>query len=118
MFLRYKWETGMLAWAMHRLTGIAITFYLVLHVYTVSKLHLGPDYYDHAIKLFSTPLFKTFEALLWGACVYHGLNGIRVILIDFAGAARKHETIFYVLMGIAAVLFAVGGWMIIAPALG
>jgi succinate dehydrogenase / fumarate reductase cytochrome b subunit len=114
MLARFKWDTGSVAWAMHRLTGIAIVAYLVLHVYTMSKLQLGPEAYQEAIAPYGTVRFKVAEALLWGACVYHGLNGIRVILVDFAGLSKLNAALFWIFMGIAASLFVFGGWAIVA----
>ena len=116
MFLRYKWETGMLAWAMHRLTGVAVTFYLFLHVYTMTKLHDGAVAYNQAITTFSQPMWKVAEALLYGAVLYHAVNGMRVVAVDFFGAARQHARLFWTLMGATAALFAVGAWAIVSHA--
>lgn len=116
MFLRYKWETGMLAWAMHRLTGVAVTFYLFLHVYTMTKLHGGEAAYNSAVSAFSQPMWKVAEALLFGAVLYHAVNGVRIVLVDFFGAARQQRRLFWGMMGASAAAFVLGSWLIISHA--
>ncbi len=49
--------------------------------------------------------------LLFGV-VYHMANGIRVALVGMGVGHAQHKTLFYVLVGIALVLFVVGAVLI------
>ena len=97
-YLKYRWRTGMWAWALHRLTGLALVFYLVLHLYVTHYLALGPEKFNKVMNFLSHPLFKLGEIALVAAILYHGLNGLRVTLIDLVLGIEKQKVIFWILM--------------------
>jgi succinate dehydrogenase cytochrome b subunit len=104
-FFNYRWQTGMVAWAFHRLTGLALVFYITLHIWVVSSLQLGPKAFEMTMAFVSAPLFRFLEVGLLFCVIFHAFNGIRVIAIDFFGATEKHVPLFYVLMAIGAILW-------------
>ena len=110
---RYKIRTGMFAWMLHRLTGLALVGYLVLHVWGLKAI-TDPDAYNALIAGYHGPLFKIGEFMLLGAVVYHSLNGLRIVLIDFMGWSPNQRKLFWTLGAVAAVLFIVGGYPSIA----
>ncbi len=86
-FLRYRVSWAQLAWFGHRLSGIGVLLYLFLHIVETSTVLLGPEVYDTTLGLFRNPVIRALEILLMAALVYHSLNGLKVILIDFVPAA-------------------------------
>ena len=110
---RYKLRVGMYAWMLHRVTGLALVAYLVVHVWGLKSI-TNPDAYNALITEYHGPIFKVGEFLLLGAVVYHALNGMRIVLIDFLGWSPNQKKLFWTLGAIAAVLFAVGGYPSIA----
>lgn len=116
-FLHYRWQTGQTAWILHRLTGLALVFYITLHVWVISSLQLGPDAFGAAMAFVSAPLFRFLEVGLMFCVIYHAMNGVRLIAIDFFGATEKHVLLFYVLGVIGAVLWIWGGSSMIGHAL-
>lgn len=110
---RYRVRTGMFAWMLHRLTGLALVGYLVVHIWGL-KAMTDPDAYNALITSYHAPIFKVGEFLLLGAVVYHALNGLRIVLIDFMGWSPNHKKLFWTLGAVAAVLFLVGGYPSIA----
>jgi succinate dehydrogenase / fumarate reductase cytochrome b subunit len=110
---RYKIRVGMFAWMLHRLTGLALTGYLVVHVWGLKAI-TNPDAYNALITSYHAPIYKVGEFLLLGAVVYHALNGMRIVLIDFMGWSPNQQKLFWSLGAVAAVLFAVGGYPSIA----
>jgi succinate dehydrogenase / fumarate reductase cytochrome b subunit len=93
----YRGGVGMLAWALHRITGIAVLLFLLLHIVETSMLLYGPDAYDKALALYKQPWFKPFEFLLVAAVVYHAGNGILVMILDlFPAATRWYPRLFWV----------------------
>ena len=110
---RYKVRTGMFAWMLHRFTGVALVGYLVIHVWGL-KAMTNPEAYNALIAGYHAPVFKVGEFLLLGAAIYHALNGLRVVLIDFVGWSPNQKRLFWTLGAVAAVLFAVGGYPSIA----
>lgn len=112
-FTRYKIRTGMLAWMLHRLTGLALVGYLVIHVWGLKSM-TDPDAYNALIVGYHAPIFKIGEFLLLGAVCWHALNGLRIVLIDFVGWSPNQKRLFWTLGVVAALLFIVGGYPSIA----
>ena len=110
---RYRIRVGMFAWMLHRLTGLALVGYLVVHIWGLKAI-TNPDAYNALIASYHAPIFKVGEFLLLGAVVYHALNGMRIVLIDFMGWSPNQQKLFWALGAVAAVLFAVGGYPSIA----
>jgi succinate dehydrogenase / fumarate reductase, cytochrome b subunit len=108
-FTRYRVRVGMFAWMLHRLSGIAILGYLIAHVWGLRAM-TDPDAYNALIAGYHAPIFKLGEFLLLGAIVYHALNGLRVVLIDFVGWSPNQKRLFWTLGAVAVILFAVGGY--------
>ena len=107
--VRYKMRVGMFAWILHRLTGLALVGYLVVHVWGLKAI-TNPEAYNALITEYHGPIFKVGEFLLLGAVIYHALNGLRIVLIDFVGWSPNQKKLFWTLGAVAAVLFAVGGY--------
>lgn len=83
MLLRYRGNEGMLAWAFHRISGVAIWLFLVLHVLDIYLVGAAPDVYDTLLVIYATPVGIILEWLLGAAVLYHALNGLRIIVMDF-----------------------------------
>ena len=99
----------MFAWMLHRFTGLALVLYLCLHVWGLKSM-TDPDSYNAFIAKQHSPLVKVGEILLIGAVVYHMLNGLRVVLIDFMGWSRHQHRLYWTLGAVAVILFAVAGY--------
>ena len=103
----YRGKVGMWSWVLHRITGVAIFFFLLVHVLDTSLVRLSPEAYDAVIATYKTPLIGVAELGLVAAILFHALNGIRVILIDFWGKGAKYQNLmFWVVVVVAFVIFA------------
>ncbi|HEX5148602.1 MAG TPA: succinate dehydrogenase, cytochrome b556 subunit, partial [Candidatus Limnocylindrales bacterium] len=83
MLLRYRGGEGMLAWAFHRISGVAIWAFVVLHVIALYLVGVNPEAYDDLLAIYASPIGRILEALLGAALLYHALNGLRIIVMDF-----------------------------------
>ena len=96
MLLRYRGGEGMLAWAFHRISGVAIWAFLVLHVVDIFLVGAAPDTYDTLLAIYAHPIGIVLEWLLGAAVLYHALNGLRIVIIDFWPAlTRYHRELWY-----------------------
>jgi succinate dehydrogenase / fumarate reductase cytochrome b subunit len=96
MLLRYRGGEGMLAWAFHRISGVAIWAFLVLHVVDIFLVGAAPDTYDTLLAIYAHPVGIVLEWLLGAAVLYHALNGLRIVIIDFWPAlTRYHRELWY-----------------------
>jgi succinate dehydrogenase / fumarate reductase cytochrome b subunit len=85
--VRYRVSWAQLAWFGHRLSGLGVLLYLFMHIVETSTVLLGPDVYNTTLGFFRNPVIRAGEILLMAALVYHSLNGLKIILIDFVPAA-------------------------------
>lgn len=104
----YRGKIGMWSWVLHRITGVAIFFFLLVHVLDTALVRVSPEAYNAVINTYKTPIIGLAELGLVAAILFHGLNGIRVILIDFWRKGAKYQNLmFWVVIAIALAIFAV-----------
>ncbi|HOU40990.1 MAG TPA: succinate dehydrogenase, cytochrome b556 subunit [Promineifilum sp.] len=101
-----------LAFALNRLTAIGLTVYLFLHLAVLSMLLGGPESWNRFLAVARSPFFLLLDVVLLFGVVYHMANGIRVALVGMGVGHTQHKTMFYVLVGLALVLFVVGAALI------
>ena len=96
------------AWVLHRLTGLALVAFLLVHLYTLSSVQGGEAAFDRAMKALERPLPKIGELLLLLAILFHGLNGLRLILINILPRVN-HKIMAYavIAVSVAAVLISI-----------
>jgi succinate dehydrogenase / fumarate reductase cytochrome b subunit len=107
----YRGDPGMWSWVLHRITGATIFFFLFVHVLDTALVRVSPDAYNEVVDTYKTPVVGLMEVGLVAAVLYHALNGIRVILIDFWQHGPRYQRVM--LWGVAAIWLAV-----MIPALG
>jgi succinate dehydrogenase / fumarate reductase cytochrome b subunit len=96
----------MWSWVLHRITGVAIFFFLLVHVLDTALVRISPVDYNLVIDTYKTPIIGLAELGLVAAILFHGLNGVRVILIDFWRKGPKYQNVmFWVVIGLAALVF-------------
>ena len=81
----------MLAWAFHRISGVAIWVFILLHVFDIWLAGANPGLYDEVLAVYGSPPGRVGEMLLGAALLYHALNGLRIILIDFWPALTRYQ---------------------------
>jgi succinate dehydrogenase / fumarate reductase cytochrome b subunit len=97
----------MWSWVLHRITGVAIFFFLLVHVLDTALVRVAPEAYNVVIATYQTPLIGVAELGLVAAILYHGFNGIRIALIDFWSKGAKYQNVmFWVVVSAAFILFA------------
>jgi succinate dehydrogenase / fumarate reductase, cytochrome b subunit len=79
----YQLSWAQLAWFGHRASGLGVLLFLFLHIVETSTVLLGPEAYDFTQTFYANLPAKIGEVLLMAALVYHALNGLRVIAMDF-----------------------------------
>jgi succinate dehydrogenase hydrophobic anchor subunit len=78
----YRGREGQLSFLGRRLAGLGTLLFLTLHILDTATVYFFPALYPHAIELYrSTPLMLG-EIVLVAAVIYHGVNGLQLILHD------------------------------------
>ncbi|GAB4511133.1 MAG: hypothetical protein OHK0046_08800 [Anaerolineae bacterium] len=81
--LRYRGAIGQWSWVLHRVTGLGVVLFFVLHVIDTSWAVFYPSLYEKAIAIYQSPLFTVGEFALVFAVVYHAFNGLRIVIMDY-----------------------------------
>jgi len=118
--VRYKMHPGYLSWILHRVTGVLLGLYLFLHIWVIHHLAQGEEAFDEVMGIVQAPLFHLLEIGLLGTVVYHGLNGLRVVFMDYGNLARREimRKAVYAVFAVSAVLILVGAVPMLRLALG
>ncbi|MCS7082630.1 MAG: succinate dehydrogenase, cytochrome b556 subunit [Bacteroidetes bacterium] len=112
LLFRYKMRVGMLAWLFHRISGLALVGYIIVHVYGLRTL-TDRDQFNALIAGYHHPLFRVLEIFLLAAVTYHALNGLRIVLIDFLGWSPQQKRLFWTLSGAAVLIIGLGAYPIL-----
>ena len=95
----YRGDPGMWSWVAHRITGVLTFFFLFAHVLDTALVRVSPEAYNEVIETYKNPFVNLMEVGLVGAVLYHALNGIRVMLVDFwAKGARYQRTMLWIIL--------------------
>jgi succinate dehydrogenase / fumarate reductase cytochrome b subunit len=109
--LSYRKDPGSWAWIFHRITGIALIGYLFLHIYSLSPLTEGREAFNEKMVTFTTPFFMILEWLLFAFVIFHSLNGIRIVIVDWADGARYHKQLYRLSWIAGIILFLAMGYV-------
>jgi succinate dehydrogenase cytochrome b556 subunit len=111
--LVYKGDSGQYAWILHRLTGLGIIAFLLVHILDIMLIGLGRDVYNHTVAFYGRAFVIPMEIALVGAVIFHALNGVRIALIDFWPHGVRHQRQLFYAALILAVLLTVPSAIII-----
>jgi len=109
--VKYRGQWGQWAWIFHRLSGLGVLLFLTIHIADTSMVYFYPPLYEEALKLYKSVPFGIGELILAAALLYHGLNGVRVALVDFEPRLTRYQRQMWA--GVWAV-FAVGSAVTLA----
>jgi len=87
----YRGREGMWSWVAHRVTGVLVFFFLFAHVLDTALVRVSPESYNRVIETYKTPVVNLMEVGLVGAVLYHALNGLRIIAIDFWEKGPRYQ---------------------------
>jgi succinate dehydrogenase / fumarate reductase cytochrome b subunit len=87
----YRGREGMWSWVAHRITGVLTFFFLFAHVLDTALVRVSPESYDTVIDQYKNPFVNLMEVGLVGAVLYHALNGLRIISIDFWARGARFQ---------------------------
>ncbi len=92
----YRGREGMWSWVFHRVSGVAIFFFLLVHILDTALVRISPIAYNAVMSTYKTVIMGLGEAVLVGAIGFHALNGLRIILVDTWSKGTKYQrAMFY-----------------------
>lgn len=103
----YRGREGMWSWVAHRVTGVLIFFFLLVHVLDTALVRVSPEAYNAVIGTYKNPIMGIGEAGLVAAILFHAFNGVRIILVDYSAKGAKYQRVLaWVVVALAVVVFA------------
>ncbi len=91
---RHPLNLERLAFGIQRLSGVGILFYLMMHLFVTGTVTGGREVWEDVMKLLANPGADVGKLLLFVGATFHGVNGIRVLLLEltpFAGRPTRPD---------------------------
>jgi succinate dehydrogenase / fumarate reductase cytochrome b subunit len=124
-----RYRTERYLYILHRISGLSILLYLVLHIWVTWYKVRGEAAWEGVMSFlggyyFGLPIFKFGEYMLFAAVAFHAANGIRLILTElgfllgkpkrpiypFTLAMTHQRILMYFLIALAAVVILYGAY--------
>lgn len=110
--LRYRGRDGQWAWMLHRVTGLGVVLFLILHIVDIFLMAAGKEAFETFLDLYTAAPFRFLESGLIFAVIYHALNGTRVIIVDFWPQFGRYQKALWRVQLTAAVLISIPGMIV------
>jgi succinate dehydrogenase / fumarate reductase cytochrome b subunit len=81
-----RWGFERYLYTLHRLTGLGLLTYFLMHLFVTSARVFGPEAWKKAMDAVTGPAFTVGEYLVFLAFAFHAVNGIRLALIELGFA--------------------------------
>lgn len=95
-------------WLVQRITAVALLAFLGAHIWVLHYALVGEriDFASVTARL-QTPFFIFVDGVLLAVVLFHGLNGLRAVLLDFNFGQRIEPVLTWaiVLVGVATLAF-------------
>lgn len=93
---------GMWAWLFQRITAILLIVCLALHLFLTHVMNIGELNYENVLNRLAHAGLCAVDIILLAAGIYHALNGLRMVLLDYWFGRRKQA------VALNAVLWVIG----------
>lgn len=90
-----RWGFERYLYTLHRLTGLGVLSYFVLHIFVTSSRAFGSVAWEQWMGTVAGPFFRVGEFLVVLAFIFHAFNGVRLILIELGFAVGPAEEPIY-----------------------
>ena len=78
----YRGREGQWSFLLHRITGLGVLLFLLIHIVDTSFVYFAPELYGDVIDLYRSTIFGIGEVGLVFCLFFHGVNGIRIAYLD------------------------------------
>jgi len=106
-------NTAFWSWFLQRITAIFLALGLVVHFVVLHFFVQRPLTFEKVRARLSSPGWVIFDILLLAVAIYHALNGIWAIILDYDIQARTRKWLGWGLAGLGLATFMVGVYIIL-----
>jgi succinate dehydrogenase / fumarate reductase, cytochrome b subunit len=122
-FFGGRYSVERYAYTLHRITGLAILAYFIMHIFVTGVRVNGPEQWESTMAFFHHPVFLVGEFLVFLAFIYHAVNGIRLVFVELAqfvgkpglpsypytNSVIRQRPLMIAVMAVAAIVVILGG---------
>ena len=102
---------------LHRITGVAVILFLFAHVVDTAVVGWGPNAYNRVVAVYHNPFVRLLELALVGMVIYHALNGVRIMVIDFwPKASERNRDLIYLTVSVFVLALIPTAWIMLGQA--
>jgi succinate dehydrogenase / fumarate reductase cytochrome b subunit len=110
-------STGFLSFLLRRVTGVALVLYLLLHIWVIGGINSSAGTFNSRMEFLGKPFFRVLEIGLLAAVIYHGIDGIRLLMVHYLNMTEYRKSLLYAALVVSAILVIAGGVPILLFAL-
>jgi succinate dehydrogenase / fumarate reductase cytochrome b subunit len=78
-------------------------------MWVIGSINQGAEVFNARLNLVQTPFFKLAEIALLAAVVYHGLDGIRLLIVNWFKVTEYRKSLFYAVLAVSVLIVIAGG---------
>jgi succinate dehydrogenase / fumarate reductase cytochrome b subunit len=115
----YRGASGQWSWLLHRVTGLGVLLFLLVHIVDITLIGFGPKVYNDGIAIFNLGVVRIVSLALIASVLYHSFNGLRILVIDFWPAGAKYQRpMFYAALALSVAGFIPMAVFVMLPVFG
>lgn len=105
------YRTGMWSYVLHRISGVAIIVFLLMHIWEITSVTRGgAEGFTSTMAALESRWFVIGEWMLFLAITFHATNGFRLILHDLGKGVRQQKQWFWVVFALSALIVLAGSY--------
>ena len=101
-------KTGAIAWLLQRISAVVLFVLLIYHFYTYHFISSATPEWEKVVSKMQSPWFSLIQFLFLTAALYHGLNGVWMVVEDYIHSKFWRIFIFSLILFAGSGLFFVG----------
>ena len=80
-----------------------------MHIWVIGGINSGEATFNDRMDFLGSPVFRVLEIGLLAAVIYHGFDGLRLIIVHYFDVTSYRKSLFYAAFGISVILTIAGG---------
>lgn len=101
-------KTGAIAWLLQRISAVVLFVLLILHFVTYHFIAKGIFPWETVVKKMQSPWFNLMQFIFVITALYHGLNGVWMVVEDYIHGKFWRILIFSLILMVGLSLLFVG----------
>jgi succinate dehydrogenase hydrophobic membrane anchor protein len=106
---------GLWSWVFQRVTAVLLIVMLAIHLIFTHILSIGELGYDNIGDRLAHAGLTAVDIILLAAGIYHALNGLRMVLMDYWFTSRKRALALTIVLWVVGIAFMVYGTWALWP---